>query len=92
MAGEGEENSVGHKLKNRLQVAPPFRKVLAEGGDLESGPCASVDFLISYQASNILRSRRLFPVGPVSIASPRAWKNGYASNFSSAARAFSPRA
>src|SRR5271170_6438882 len=43
-------------------------------------------------ASKILRSRRLFPVGPVSIASPSALKNGYASNFSSAARASSPRA
>src|ERR1017187_4576485 len=38
-------------------------------------------------ASRILRSRRLFPVGPVSIASPSALKNGYASNLSSAARA-----
>src|ERR1017187_355199 len=42
-------------------------------------------------ASRILRSRRLFPVGPVSIASPSALKNGYASNLSSAARASSPR-
>lgn len=27
-------------------------------------------------ASRILKSRKLFPVGPISIASPSAWKKG----------------